>query len=63
MSVIIRELVVVAQLTDGKFQSVSNSPEASKQNQAPPIDEETRLKIIAEAVQQVMDIMERKNDR
>jgi len=62
MPIIIRNIVVTANITEGKPKSTTAAATAT-QGAASVINEETRLQIIEEAVQQVMDILERQKER
>jgi hypothetical protein len=59
MPVQIRNLLVVANITDAAKQNVPASAGSSSSN----LNEETRLQIIEEAVQQVLEILERQKER
>lgn len=59
MPIIIRELVVKANVAEGD-RNTAGGPAAAPQA---GISEEAKLRIIEEAVQQVMEILERQKDR
>lgn len=63
MPVHIRDLVIVAHITEGSSKK-ENTASAEGQSAGPGgLNEEIKLRIIEEAVTQVMEILERQKDR
>ena len=62
MAIVIRNLVVIANITQGK-EKLNGTPLQSQSESKAAISEDAKIQIIEEAVQQVMDILERQKDR
>lgn len=63
MPVLIRDISIIAHITEGSSKKESQGPEQQAQRSPGGLNEDIRLRIIEEAVTQVMEILERKKDR
>ena len=63
MPVEIKNLFISANVYDGKKKDGSNEKQATSIQTGPALDEETKLHIIDQAVQQVIELLERQKDR
>ena len=63
MPVEIKNLFISANVYDGKKKDGSNEKQATGIQTGPALDEDTKLHIIDQAVQQVIELLERQKDR
>jgi len=63
MPVEIKNLFISANIYDGKKKDGANEKQVTQVQAGPVMDEDTKLHIIDQAVQQVLELLERLKDR